>query len=602
MSLQQHTDRIKLPGERNERRDTTMNSLRIGWLLLPMLLIRARGPVAAWSRRLEMLDEDPNIAIDYRADDDHLVESSSVVAGVSGNRINARANDDDDDYEYNDAAAAADDGGRLSFCGVYDPPSATSLADHLLYIRKWKRNVLTYSVLAHSAAVDRDVFMRLVEEAFATWSAQVELQFVHSPDNPDADIRIGFYRGPHGDDKPFNSTRVLGHAYYPQHGGVHLNIEVDWIVFDEKNPPNRYPDGSSLRHTLLHEIGHALGVKHVVSSTAVMGPFYTGFSANLHLEQLDIDGIRELYPARAEALDLPEPEENYIVTPALYDGWLRSLGIEPASSAATAAATAATTDVVPSRWWERTTAASPRTPRPTKTRPLLPMLPPPLPPPTRRPVSRSLCNASVVDEALALPSGRSAFIFIGQLCYRVVPELGLHSDYWPRRIDSVWPGLTGPIDAAFRYPASGKTYFFSNGRCWRYTGRTLDPGYPYPVSSRFPGIPQQPDAASLDTNGRDVLFFKGAYVWRYNRGVRSRQTVAQWSHGAGPKRVQAAFWRPKLMTMLNEASFYVRHNDGAISMARSTRRYWFGCPSGRRRTNSTRLYKRPFRSNMLEFK
>ena len=70
----------------------------------------------------------------------------------------------------------------------------------------------------------------------------------------------------------FPLTGTLAHAYMPQYyvkGNVHMDNAEKWSA-------NMQPGSINTFITLVHELGHALGLPHANSGDEIMAPFYDG--------------------------------------------------------------------------------------------------------------------------------------------------------------------------------------------------------------------------------------------------------------------------------------------------------------------------------------
>ncbi|KAF2316184.1 hypothetical protein GH714_041525 [Hevea brasiliensis] len=94
---------------------------------------------------------------------------------------------------------------------------------------KWppSKYSLTYGFLPQTPSRAMDPVAR----AFQTWAANTHFRFARVQDYTTADIKIGFYRGNHGDGSSFDGRGgILAHAFAPQDGRFHYDADETWAV------------------------------------------------------------------------------------------------------------------------------------------------------------------------------------------------------------------------------------------------------------------------------------------------------------------------------------------------------------------------------------
>ncbi|KAK8497454.1 hypothetical protein V6N12_016978 [Hibiscus sabdariffa] len=134
----------------------------------------------------------------------------------------------------------------------------------------------------------RDDAINPVSRAFQTWAENTHFSFSRTEDYVNADIRVSFESGEHGDGSSFDGPGgTLAHAFAPINGTFHYDAEEPWSVMPD-------PGAYHLETLALHEIGHLLGLGHSSIQGAIMYPtFSLGESKGLHGD--DIQGINALY-------------------------------------------------------------------------------------------------------------------------------------------------------------------------------------------------------------------------------------------------------------------------------------------------------------------
>uniref|UniRef100_A0A3B3WD81 Peptidase metallopeptidase domain-containing protein n=1 Tax=Poecilia mexicana TaxID=48701 RepID=A0A3B3WD81_9TELE len=256
--------------------------------------------------------------------------------------------------------------------------------------------------------------------------------------------------------------------------------------------------GNDLFLVAIHELGHALGLEHSNDPTAIMAPFYQYMDTdNFKLPMDDLMGIQKIYGP---------PDRNPQPTKPL------------------------------------PTAPPPRSHPPSDPRkPDRQTRPPRLPPgdrPSHPNAIPNICDGGFNTVAILR---REMFVFKDHWVWRMRDNSVLPG--FPMLISVFWKGLPSKIDAVYEN-SEGKFVFFKGEkagkkkrkrsridlllcppvahhlflfRYWRYNEekRTMDPGYPKPISV-WKGVPASPQGAFVDKAHGFTYFYKGKEYWKFN--------------------------------------------------------------------------------------
>ncbi|XP_044130425.1 matrix metalloproteinase-17-like [Bufo gargarizans] len=367
----------------------------------------------------------------------------------------------------------------------------------------WQKSHLTWRVDSFPVSLSQETTRQLIGSALYTWSRESNLDFEEARAG-DADIRVSFVEGSHGDGYPFDGPGgTLGHAFFPgvgsSAGATHMDADESWTY--------NVDEGTDLFAVAVHEFGHSLGLSHSSAENSIMKPYYQGTVGEHQRYRLppdDVQGIQALYGKRSAhpgADAPPAPTQRYI--PPRGPTYRPRLPFPDRCSTHFDAVANIRGEVFffKSRYFWRVQA----------TRQLVSLNPAHLgnfwlglPP--------DLTRVDAVYER----ANDSKIVFIAGANYWVFKDTLVEPGY-PRPLTDFGLNTDG-VDGAFVWKHNKKTYFFRHNRYWRFDERQgrMDPGYPRD-SNLWLGLPSDVDDVISWTDGH-TYFFKGPQYWKFQDG------------------------------------------------------------------------------------
>ena len=223
-----------------------------------------------------------------------------------------------DPYKVTDNPNAVDYTFDCDYC--FESNMKSELEEPYEDIDEWKSKwtpidgIVTYRVDGRSDDKQiKDWENRALAICLRTWQLRIkDIRFRRERNTHEVPDILMKFEGPDTNQYFRNHGAVLAYAYFPGQGTIGGDITFnDKYIWSKDGlsvsaydvEPDNYPEGTVTRfrtyniiHTLTHEVGHALGLKHnTVCQDCMMFPYYNGY---VTLHSNDIKRIQSFYGKR----------------------------------------------------------------------------------------------------------------------------------------------------------------------------------------------------------------------------------------------------------------------------------------------------------------
>lgn len=360
---------------------------------------------------------------------------------------------------------------------------------------KWRKRHLHYAIAKYhnSLSLTHDNINDVVRNAFSLWQEHANINITMVQDSRKADLRVSFLTGSHSTARTRHINNrlsfdgpggVLAHASFPTVGEIHFDDQETWLLEGLKNDGKM---GYNLKWAAVHELGHALGLKHSRVKNSIMNPLYKTRD-NLHLNTDDIKGIQRLYGKPGSTAPIKHHKRRLG----------RGNQVEGKCNFTNFDAVLTHGTKVYGFYGDKVWMFNPKSRYSPKHN-----------------ISDIFPGITGPVEAAMSGVNNKIYFFRSGFYWRWDSESKSVDRGFPRRVAALGSIYTN-INAAFTWALNGKGYMFSEAQYWRYDfiKQKMDPGYPRSIQT-WRGLPHSFKSITSAPDGKTYILDTKSY-WIYN--------------------------------------------------------------------------------------